>query len=152
MKSTVVVLEDNFAAVRDAITGKILLGAAKAGGHVVEGAAKLNVSGRPGLEVRSDNLRGAINVTEESSTKTLAEVNIGPSNVIYARIHEYGGVIVPDTAPVLAWYDKDAGEWIHAKAVHIPARPYMRPALDDNEERIQAAVETEVWRGLDAAS
>ncbi len=151
MTSMVVVLEDNFAAVRDAITSDVLMEAAKAGGHVVERHAKVNVSrGRPGLEVQAGNLMNAINVTEESKSETLAEVNIGPSNVIYAAIHEFGGVIVPINAKVLSWV-KGAVR-VFANIVHIPARPYMRPALDENEESIQGAVEAEVWRNLDKAT
>jgi len=150
-QSTVIVLEDNFAAVRGAITGPMLMEAAKAGGHVIEGAAKINASsGRPGLEIGVGALVNSITVEPASSTNTRAEVDVGPS-VLYARIHEFGGVIVPVHAPMLSWIS-DAGERIFAHAVHIPARPYMRPAVDENEDAIAGAVATEVRRSLDAVT
>jgi phage gpG-like protein len=133
MTSKVIVLEDNFAAARNAITGSILMEAAKAGGHVIEGHAKVNASsGRPGLEVQTGNLMNAINVTEGSKSETYAEVNIGPGSVVYAAIHEFGGVIVTENA-----------------TIHIPARPYMRPAIDENSDSIEGAVEAKIKHSLD---
>ena len=148
----VIVLEDNFDAVRNAVTGDMLMEAAMAGGNVIEAHAKINAgSGRPGLIMRTGNLVNAINTTEGKKTKSLAEAHIGPSNVIYARIHELGGVIKPVAAKMLSWVN-DAGERIFAGAVHIPARPYLRPAIDENEPEIVTAVETEVWRNLSKAT
>ncbi len=114
----VIVLEDNFDAVRNAVTGEMLLDAAKAGGHVVEVHAKINAgSGRPGLIMRIGTLVNSIIVDAIKKTKTLAEVGIG-TNIIYARIHELGGII------------KNA--WGRGIIVHMPARPYLRPAMDEN--------------------
>ena len=134
MTLTVVVLKDNFRAVRNSITGPILLSAAAAGGHVIEGAAKINVSDQPGgLHVRSGALRASIHVSESKQTETYAEVAVGPT-VVYARIHEYGGVITTANA-----------------IIHIPARPYMRPAVDENEARIDLAVNTRIKNSIDRA-
>lgn len=134
----VIVLEDNFDAVRNAVTGEMLLDAAKAGGHVVEVHAKINAgSGRPGLIMRIGTLVNSIIVDAIKKTKTLAEVGIG-TNIIYARIHELGGII------------KNA--WGRGIIVHMPARPYLRPAMDENEPDIVKAVETEIWRNLDKAT
>ena len=152
MKSTVIVLQDNFAAVRDAITGPILMEAAKAGGHVIEGAAKVNASsGRPGLNIKTGALVGSITVEPAKSTNTFAEVDIGPS-VLYARIHEFGGIIVPVHAPRLSWIDETTGEFRSAYVVQIPARPYMRPAVDENEDNIANVVAYEIRRSLEAAA
>ena len=143
---TVVSVSDNFDQAH--LTGAILMEAAKAGGFVIEGAAKINASrGRPGLEVKTGALVGSITTTEAKSTKTRADVDVGPS-VLYAKIHEFGGIIVPVVAKMLSWVS-DAGERIFANAVHIPARPYMRPAIDENEDRVVKAVETEIHRQLD---
>ena len=139
IKGKMIVLEDNFDAVRNAVTGAILMEAAKAGGNVVEGHAKINAgSGRPGLRIQSGHLVGSINVSEGIISKLRAWADIG-TNVIYARIHELGGIIKgafgnPDTI------------------VHMPARPYLRPAMDENEDDIVKAVETEIWRNLDKAT
>ena len=75
----------------------------------------------------------SIDVFEVSQSRTFADVDIGPT-VIYGRIHEYGGVIVTKFATIV-----------------IPARPYMRPAVDEHQESIWGAVEAEVQRSLDQA-
>ena len=130
-KSTVIVLEDNFASARGSITGQILMSAAVVGGFVIEGAARVNASqGRPGLMVQSGDLIGSIETTRAKVSKTYAEVDVGPT-MIYGRIHEYGGVIKTSRAIIV-----------------IPARPYLRPAVDNNEDNIRNAVEEEVWRNL----
>jgi len=144
--SKTIVLEDNFDAVRNAVTGDQLMEIAKAGGHVVEGHAKINAgSGRPGLRIKTGALVNSINVSEGKKTKTFADVDIG-TNIIYARIHELGGTISAVTAKALHWIDAATGEHRVAKSVHIPARPYLRPALDENEPSIIKAVTAELWR------
>lgn len=137
----VIVLEDNFDAVRDAVTDAMLMDAAMAGGFVVEGHAKINASkgGTEHLNIRSGYLVGAIQAKEGKKTKTRAWSHIGPGSVVYARIHELGGIIMG------AFGIKDL-------AVHMPARPYLRPAMDENENDIQKAVESEIWRNLDKAT
>lgn len=149
-KGKVIVLKDNFDAVRASVTGAMLMESAKAGGFVIEGHAKVNAgSGRPGLEMQTGALVNSITVTEEKKEKTFAEVGVG-TNIVYARIHEVGGIITPVTAPKLV-FEID-GELIFAGAVHIPARPYLRPAIDENEDDIVKVVETEIWRNLDKAT
>jgi hypothetical protein len=48
-------------------------------------------------------------------------------SVVYARIQEYSGDIFPVTAKYLAW--RTASGMHFAKSVYLPARPYMRPAI-----------------------
>ena len=138
MTGKVIVLEDNFDAVRNAVTGEMLMNAAEAGGFVVEGHAKIKAgSGRPGLIMRTGALVNSIIVDKIKKSKTFAQVGIG-TNLVYARIHELGGII------------KNAfGRGI---IVHMPARPYLRPAMDENEPDIRKAVETELWRNLNKAT
>jgi len=127
MKAKVVVLDDNFDDVRGAITGEMLMAAAKAGGHVIKKHAKENASsGRPGLEVETRELVDSIKISPAKSTETYAEVDVGPS-VIYGAIHEFGGF-------------------------GIPARPYMRPAIDENEDKIVDAVADEIRGNLEAVT
>lgn len=140
MAGKVVVLEDNFDAVRNAVTGEMLMDAAEAGGNVIEGHAKINASkgGTKYLNIRTGALVNSIKTTRGKKTPTSAEVHIG-TNMIYARIHELGGII--------------PGAWgIPDMIVHMPARPYLRPAIDENEGDIVKAVETEIWRNLDRAT
>jgi len=138
MTGKVIVLEDNFDAVRNAVTGEMLMDAAEAGGFVVEGHAKIKAgSGRPGLIMRTGALVNSIIVDKIKKSKTFAQVGIG-TNLVYARIHELGGII------------KNAfGRGI---IVHMPARPYLRPVMDENEPDIRKAVETELWRNLNKAT
>jgi hypothetical protein len=50
-------------------------------------------------------------------------------SVIYARIQEIGGEIVPVRAAALRFESPaGSGNFVFAKRVHLPARPYMRPA------------------------
>lgn len=51
------------------------------------------------------------------------------TNVAYAAIHEYGGIIRPKSEDYLHFQVN--GNWVKTKEVHMPERPYLRPALDD---------------------
>ena len=140
ISSKTIVLEDNFDAVRKAVSGDDLMKIAKAGGAVVEGHAKVNASkgGDKHLNIRTGHLVGSIHVDEDEKGANRAVVGIG-TNVVYARIHELGGMIkgafgIPDMI------------------VHIPARPYLRPAMDENEDDIVAACNAELSRLLDEAT
>ena len=55
-------------------------------------------------------------------------VRIG-TNLEYAAIHEFGGIIRPRNAPRLV-FQVEPGVWRTATQVEIPARPYLRPAAD----------------------
>lgn len=56
-------------------------------------------------------------------------VTIMSGKAKYAAIHQFGGVIVPKKKKVLAF--KVGDEWVHAKSVRIPARPYMMLQVED---------------------
>lgn len=56
------------------------------------------------------------------------------SNLIYAPIHEFGGVIVPVRAKYLTF--KVNWKRVRTKKVIMPARPYLWPALDENTNAI----------------
>ncbi len=61
------------------------------------------------------------------------------TDVIYARIHEYGGTITAKRAPYLVFFWK--GRWFRVKSVTIPARPHWRPAIDNEQKKILDAIE-----------
>jgi HK97 gp10 family phage protein len=66
-----------------------------------------------------------------------AAVDVG-TDVIYARIHELGGEITPVNAQYLHFVIN--GEDIFTKGpITIPARPYLRPALDENTTAVVEA-------------
>lgn len=52
------------------------------------------------------------------------------SNLPYAAIHEFGGIIEPTKAPRLRFKLLDGG-WRTSMRVVIPARPFLAPALKD---------------------
>ena len=87
---------------------------------IVQRRAKQNVEtgGRSGLHVITGRLHRSIAYDIVSAW----EGRVG-SNVEYAAIHEYGG----EAGPV-------------SRRVHIPARPYLRPALDDMQREVTRAL------------
>jgi hypothetical protein len=58
----------------------------------------------------------------------------------YAAIHEFGGVITQKKAKMLHWVDRETGEDIFARSVTIPARPYVRPSWDENQDAMVAEI------------
>jgi HK97 gp10 family phage protein len=131
---------------------------------IVEGAAKeLVYAGHPEhLEVQKGRLRQSITRRVHTEGAMYAEVG---TNVIYARIHEFGGVIRPTQAHALAvpigdlkgsprnyrglWTLRRPGrapllmdrsgkpQYVLAEQVVMPARPYLRPALAANAQRVR---------------
>jgi len=94
--------------------------------------ARLNLSGRV-LQRRTGRLRNSI--THDVKIEGNKVVGRIGTNVIYGRIHELGGVIKPRQAQYLRFNIPGVG-WRMAKSVTIPARPYLRPALEDNVKDI----------------
>jgi len=86
-------------------------------------------------------------LTESSATN--ASVDVGPT-VIYGRIQELGGVIKPVHAKMLSWVDD--GVRIFAKMVHLPPRPYLRPAVDEHMKDIEQAVGYQLKTQIGAAA
>ena len=61
-------------------------------------------------------------------------VVVGVFNLVYAAIHEFGGVIKTKGSGYLRFQDQD-GYWHTVKEVVMPARPYVRPAFDEKTRR-----------------
>lgn len=57
-------------------------------------------------------------------------VRVG-TNLEYAAIHEFGGVIRAKGGGKLT-FEVEPGVWRSVRQVTIPARPYLRPALDEH--------------------
>ena len=118
-----------------------LTGALLRGGLAIAGEAQRNVSGpRPDkLGVVTGRLRTSIVAVVVSRY----QVKVG-TNVSYAAIHEFGGrtparVIRPRTKKALSWTGA-GGEVFTRRSVNhpgsnIPARPYMRPALETKRQQ-----------------
>lgn len=75
---------------------------------------------------------------------------LGVTNLVYARIHELGGlisdhIIAAKNVPYLVFFWKKKGVWFRGKSVHhpakVPSRPYLRPALEGSLENIRNLIE-----------
>lgn len=107
-----------------------------AGGFELEAEIKQNIESNKLVD--TGNLLNSIQVGEVSISRDKAEIPVG-TNVVYAAIHEFGGTIVARNAKALVFKTRD-GVWHRVKSVTIPARPYMRPALDKGFPRIKEAI------------
>jgi phage gpG-like protein len=127
--------------------GPRLTKAVQRAGVVVESEAKREVyAGRP------DHLIGDSGTLKRSITHQMVgpyAVAVG-SNLVYARIHELGGVIKPINGPYLKFQVKNfvpatrtlkngtsfsytqrvGAGWVSVKQVTIPKRPYLGPSRD----------------------
>lgn len=79
-------------------------------------------------------LRESIDVDPRSNS-----VAVG-SNLVYARIHQFGGVIRPKRSNCLCIPVGD-GKIIKVKSVTIPARPYLVITDKENTQILEATVE-----------
>ena len=125
----IIQLDNRFKEVIAAASGDNIMKSLLAGGEVVRNHTKLNIQAQELVD--TSNLLNSISVQEGSGGKTDATVEIG-TNVEYAAIHEFGGAIHQTNA----W-----GKGIE-QTIHIPARPYLRPSLDENTKSISDAIGT----------
>lgn len=94
--------------------------------------------------VQTGTLRRSVQVDRSKNKGKHPKVRIG-TNLVYARIHEFGGTITPKRAKALAFQLPD-GTWRTAKKVVLPARPYMRPTF----KRLIGAMKNAVLTGVRA--
>jgi phage gpG-like protein len=94
-------------------------------------------------------------------TSVALQYGIDLDAVPYARIHEFGGVIVPRRKRVLAWVwegprPQTPAEWRRARQegraayalrVTIPARPYLGPALNKTIRNWLPKAVERAWQG-----
>lgn len=137
-------LNNKLNAVKGAARGDMLKKAALAGGETVRAYARINAN-RVFSAKATNTLADSIQTEVVSSSANKAEVAIGPT-VVYGRIQELGGWIKPVHAKLLHWVDE--GVDIFAKAVHLPPRPYLRPAMDEHEDEITQAVGETIKREI----
>lgn len=89
---------------------------------------------------RTATLEGSIAIAEPGAeTANGARGVWGSRDVVYARIHELGGVIKPVRKKALFFRAAD-GSFVVAKQVKIPARPYLRPAADAEYPALAARI------------
>lgn len=105
-----------------------------AGLFQLEGKAKINV--KSNFKQHTGFLAANWETKIDETRKGYAKGHTSPL-AVYARIQELGGVIHATNAAALH-FQTDDGQWHTVKAVTIPARPYLRPAADDNGDIFQA--------------
>ena len=119
--------EEVAAAIRDArgrLSGAQMQSALMAGALPIMNAAKANAPKLTGTLARS------IHVLSQSSR----EVEVG-TNLVYAAMQEYGGVVAPVNAQFLR-FETPGGDVVFTRGpVHIPSHPYMRPAFESERGR-----------------
>ena len=117
-------------------------------------ALKLSVQRKlsgPVLKAPTGNLKGSINVKEaETPTGFTATVGTSLGMIPYARIHEYGGVILPVKAKMLSWIGPD-GQRVFAHRVVMPERSYLRTSLAELEPTIEKQIRLSLKRAIKSA-
>jgi phage gpG-like protein len=98
----------------------------QAGAEVIRSAAVSNI--RAKLNKNSSGAMAGSMAIKMIPRAIKVVANIG-LDVVYARIHEFGGDITAKSAPNLV-FEVEPGVWVTTPVVTIPARPYLRPAFD----------------------
>jgi phage gpG-like protein len=148
-----------FKGLSDVAQGSTLANTVRVGGLVILNAARDNIK-KQGL-IQTRTLSRSLHEEVTMQGKHVAVDEIG-TDLEYAAIHEFGGVIHPRTAKYLAIPVGDytgspskypglklrktkngnlvlvsaSGQvqYVLKSSVEIPARPYLRPALDEHQE------------------
>lgn len=92
---------------------------------------------KSGLVNRTGKLRDSIRLSKfvqfSPHSGASATITAGSSRVPYASIHELGGTIKATRSKYLTF--QVSGRWVKVEQVNIPARPYMKPAMQEMEPR-----------------
>jgi HK97 gp10 family phage protein len=104
-----------------------------AGAMIINGETQKNIN-ETFSKKNTGGLKNSV-ATVVSENKPEARVEVWK---IYARIQEFGGTIKPVKAKMLHW--EEDGKDIFAKSVTLPPRPYFRPAIENNEDKIVKAM------------
>jgi len=104
--------------------------AQKLGVNATMSACVVHAKANHSWKNRTGVLEGSIGIAKfATEVKGGVEGTWGSKDVVYALIHERGGIIVPKKAKALAIPQPD-GSVRFVKKVVIPKRPYLRPAAD----------------------
>lgn len=122
---------DTLKKLRKAVSADQLETAGIAGAMIVVNDAKRRVV------KKTRTLSRSIHQMTEKKSKSKVVILIG-SDLDYAPVHEFGATIKPKRAKALHF--KIDGRWVTASMVHIPARPYLRPALHENTDRVWSEI------------
>ncbi|HYM73583.1 MAG TPA: phage virion morphogenesis protein [Stellaceae bacterium] len=140
------------AALPETVAARLAVEVERLGG-VLQDRVRRKLSGEV-LRQRSGRLAGSISVAMERSGLAVA-VTVG-SDVPYAGIHEYGGVlpargILPKSGRVLAFPWRGQQRFfcrVSLPAVTMPERSFLRSALEETTPEIRAAIEAAVQQAV----
>lgn len=89
---------------------------------------------------RTGTLEGSIDVVDYAKDEADGVRGTwGARDIAYARIHELGGTIKPKNGKALH-FRADDGTFVTVKQVTIPARPYLRPAADQQYPKLAGRI------------
>ena len=86
------------------------------------------------LNIRSGRLAQSVGhptVTRESDTRVVGAIG----GVFYGKVHEFGATITINSAVNMAGIG-----WRYLKTVTIPARPWLNPSIEEQQDMIAAEV------------
>jgi len=112
---------------------------------VILGAEAYMSDVRAGAPRKTTTLIRSIHVSDPTGSGMQVIAYVG-TDLEYAKIHEYGGIIKAKNAPYLTFQTKD-GSWHRVKQVQIPARPYFRPPLKNRDKYIKIITDA-MMRGI----
>jgi phage gpG-like protein len=168
-------MKQKFKRLDDGLRAEILKRAVLTGGVVVLTAARQNILAQALWKTRA--LSRSLHQEGTEATATSAQTLIG-TNLVYAALHEYGGIVTPKNAKYLAipvngatgsprdradlklikarsgslvLVDESGVQFVLKDSVTIPARPYLRPAMDENVEKILAEIKAVLQAEIEAA-
>jgi phage gpG-like protein len=101
---------------------------------LVETRAKTHHLAGATLQPRTRYLQRSV----KSSITTMGTTLVGRvgSPVVYAAIHEYGGIIRPKNSKYLVF--RINGSWVRTKKVTMPAREWLSKSLEDVKPQIES--------------
>jgi phage gpG-like protein len=100
------------------------------------------------LNERSGNLKNSVLASPQTTRSgDVIESTVG-SNMVYARIHEFGGEIRPVNAPALVF--QIDGHWVRTQLVRMPRRPWLVPTFEDMQPEMEAGLSHTVEAILNA--
>ena len=108
---------------------------------VAHGKVKDNLTNKI-LKVDSGTLRDRFHIKASNIKKLIGILGI---NLIYALIHDVGGIIKAKRAKFLVFKTRD-GNWHSVKQVRIPARKYFSKSINQSMRKINAIFDKAISR------
>ncbi len=126
-----------------------VMGALNEYGQELSGTIKEDKLSGQVLNVRTGDLRNSITPLEATQAAVMSGGAAGGAGVVYAAIHEFGGIITARNAPYLRFRTAD-GAWHAVKSVVMPERSYMRSTFGETYQSGIDLMRAAISEGLEA--